>query len=322
MSTPYEPTDPYDEGMLPVGDGHTIHWSVSGNPDGKPIVLIHGGPGSGASPRHRRMFDPARFRIVQFDQRNCGRSTPYAGEPVVDLSANTTANLIDDIEQLRTMLGIERWALWGGSWGSTLSLAYAEAHPERVTAVMCNAVCATNATDVDWVTRAMGRIMPRAWQEFRDFLPPEKRDGNLPAAYNELLMNPDPAVHQPAAEAWCLWEDNHMGFAGGFEPGLSEADPSFQLCFARLVTHYWANASFLPERHLLDNLHRLVDIPVSLAHGRLDISSPIDFPVAVADELTRLGGTVDLLIADDDGHGGDAMTEWTVAFSDRLADAD
>lgn len=342
MTEPFEVTEPYDEGMLAVGDGHSIHWSVAGNPDGKPAVLLHGGPGSGSSPSHRRMFDPTRYRIVQFDQRNCGRSTPYAGEPTVDLSANTTRHLIADIEQLRVALDIDQWMVWGGSWGSTLGLAYAQAHPEAVTELMLTAVCSTNSVDVAWTTRVMGRVLPRPWQAFRDHLPPDRRDANLALAYNELVMNPDPEIHRPAAAAWCRWEDHHMSIAGEFRPGLVDADPSFQLCFARLVTHYWANAAFMDDDQLLRNAHTLNGIPTFLAHGRLDISSPLDFPVAVADAIAESrddavvegaaaggvagpggggaagsGGGVELLIADD-GHGGSNMTQWAVSITNRL----
>ncbi len=312
----YEAAETLDEGMLPVGEGHTIHWSVSGHPDGKPAVLLHGGPGGGSSPHHRRMFDPARYMIVQFDQRNCGRSTPHAGQPTVDLSANTTQHLIGDIERLRTMLGIDRWMVWGGSWGSTLALAYAQTHPDAVTEVLLTAVCSTNRVDVEWTTRIMGRVLPRPWQAFRDHLPPDRRDGNLPEAYHELLMDPDPEVHNAAALAWCRWEDHHMGLAGGFDPGLTKADPEFRLCFARLVTHYWAHAAFMGEHQLLDNAFKLDDIPLFMAHGQLDISSPVDFPVAMADAVTG----AELLIAGRDGHGGAEMSEWAVSITDRLAD--
>ena len=147
--------------MLDVGDGHRLAWSIAGNPDGKPAVVLHGGPGSGASPRFRRWFDPDRYRVVLFDQRSCGKSTPHAAEPDIDLSTNTTAQLIDDIERLREHLGIDRWLVWGGSWGSTLGLAYAEAHPGRVTEMILVSVVTTTAPEVEWVTRAMGRVFPR-----------------------------------------------------------------------------------------------------------------------------------------------------------------
>ena len=315
----FDPVEPNDEGTLPVGDGHTIYWTQSGSPTGKPLVILHGGPGSGASPRHRRIFDPERYRIIQFDQRSCGRSTPYAGDPIVDLAANTTGHLIGDVERLRTHLAVDRWMVWGGSWGTTLGLAYAQAHPESVTELMLAAVCSTNSVDVDWTTRAVGRVLPEAWQRFRDHLPPDRRHGNLPAAYHELLMDPDPDVHDAAALAWCRWEDRHMAVAGDFQPGLEEADPEFRLCFARLVTHFWGNAAFMPDDQLLDNAHRLTGFPVFLTHGRLDISSPMDFPFRMAAAITEAGGQVDFFVGTDDGHAGSSMNEWGLAIANRLA---
>jgi len=228
------------EAMFDVGDGHVIHWEVAGEPGGVPVVLLHGGPGSGSTPNHRKMFDPTVYRIVQFDQRNCGQSTPFAGDPEVDFSANTTSHLVADIERLRLHLEIDRWVVWGGSWGTTLGLAYAEAHPESVLALVLGSVVTTSAPEIEWVTRSMGRVFPERWRVFRDHLPTVERDDNLALAYNRLLMDPDPAIHEPAALAWCEWEDVHVSVATGYEPQLQNAEPSFRLCFARLVTHYWS----------------------------------------------------------------------------------
>ena len=314
----YEITDPLETGALDVGDGHTLHWIESGNPIGKPVVLLHGGPGAGSSPRHRRLFDPSRYRVIQFDQRSCGQSTPYAGDPEVDLSANTTHHLVQDIERLRTELSIEKWLVWGGSWGTTLGLAYAYASPESVSELVLSAVVSTNSASVEWVTRAMGRVFPEQWQAFRDHLPPEQREANLAQAYNDLLMSPDPAVHQPAALAWCDWEDVHVSLAEGYQPGLRYEDPGYRLCFARLVTHYWANAAFLAEDHLLDNAARLEGIPTFLTHGRLDVSSPMEFPVELAKSIPG----AELFIAESEGHGGATMTDWIVSVTDRLAAGD
>lgn len=300
--------------MLEVGDGHAIHWEISGNPDGKPAVLLHGGPGSGSSPRHRQMFDPTKYRIVQFDQRNCGHSTPNARTPEVDLSANTTAALVEDIERVRTLLGIDRWLVWGGSWGTTLGLTYAETYPESATELVLSSVVTTSGTEVDWVTRAMGRVFPERWRDFVDVVPAESRDGNLALAYNRLLMNPDPAVHGPAALAWCDWEDVHVSIAEGYQPFLRDADPGFQLCFARLVTHYWGHAGFLEEDQLVRNAGRLAGIPTFLAHGRRDISAPADIAVALAAEIPDAR----LFIAEDEGHGGPAMTDWIISVTDSL----
>lgn len=311
----YEPTEPFDGGTLPVGDGHVLRWIMSGSPDGKPAVLLHGGPGTGLNKNFERMFDPSRYRLVQFDQRNCGHSTPFAGDTQVDLSTNTTQHLIDDIEALRTHLDIDRWLVWGGSWGSTLGLAYAEAHPASVTELLLSIVCSTNSADVEWATRAVGRLFPERWQTFVNHLPPDRRDGNLAAAINDLLMDPDPAVHGPAALAWCDWEDVHLSLGTGYEPSLVNEPPAFRLCYSRLVTHYWANASFLDDDHLIDNAPTLAGFPTFLSHGRLDVSSPMDFPVALAAAIPG----AELFIAERDGHGGPALVDHTIAVTDRLA---
>ncbi len=307
-----------DEGSMDSGDGHEVHWTLAGNTAGKPAVLLHGGPGSGSSPNHRKMFDPAKYLIVQFDQRNCGRSTPNASHPDVDLSTNTTAHLIADIEQLRTLLGIERWLVWGGSWGTTLGLAYAAAHPTAVTELLLSSVVMSTTAEVDWVTRAMGRIFPEQWSDFVDAIPADTRHGNLALAYNRLLMDPDPSVHGPAAQAWCDWEDVHVSIAGGFRPDPRFEDPGFRLAFARLVTHYWAHGAFLAEDRLVENARRLGDIPVLLCHGRRDISAPAD----VAFELHRACANSELFIAEHDGHGGASMTDWMIDTANRLAVGD
>ena len=311
----YEPSAPIDEGTLAVGDGHVIRWTVSGNPNGKPAVLLHGGPGTGLNKNFEKMFDPSRYRIVQFDQRSCGRSTPFAGKPEVDLSANTTHHLINDIEALRTSLDIDRWLVWGGSWGSTLGLTYAEAHPTSVTELVLSIVCSTNSVDVEWATRTLGRVFPERWHAFVNHLPADRRDGNLAAAINELLINPDPEIHEPAALAWCGWEDTHMSLGQGDAEGLVNEDPEFRLCYSRLVTHYWANASFLDDDHLIHNAPKLAGIPTYLSHGRLDISSPMDFPVSLSQAIPH----AELFISERDGHGGPAMVDNTIAVTDKLA---
>ncbi|RDI31981.1 proline iminopeptidase [Lentzea flaviverrucosa] len=301
--------------MLDVGDGHSLYWEVLGNPDGKPAVALHGGPGSGSSPRMRTLFDPDRYRVVLFDQRNAGRSTPSATDPVVDLSANTTQHLIADIEALREHLGIERWLVEGGSWGVTLALAYAQAHPERVTEMVLAAVTDGDRRDTDWITRDMGRVFPREWDRFRDGVPSAERDGDLAAAYNRLLHDPDPQVRATAAHEWCLWEDTHMSLAPDAEPFLSVAEPAFQLAFARLVTHYWSHGCFLEERQLLRDLERLHGIPAVLIHGRYDVSAPL----GTAWALHRAWPGSELVVLDDTGHGGGSMTAAIIAATDRFA---
>lgn len=312
----YPVTPPIDAGMLDVGDGQQVYWEVAGNRRGKPAVILHGGPGSGMSPRTRRMFDPDRYLIVQFDQRQCGRSTPHAAEPEADLSANTTRHLIADIERLRGHLGVDRWLVWGASWGTTLALAYAETYPSRVTEMILASVVSTTHEEVEWVTRAMGRVFPQQWERFRDGVDPSDRDGNLAIAYARRLMHPDPAVHEPAARAWCAWEDVHVATYAGHQPDPRYDDPTFRLCFARLVTHYWSNAGFLEDGELFRNAHRLAAIPTSMVHGQLDLSGPVDVPWNLAKVLP----SSELVVIDDEGHGGgDSMLEVIVAATDRFA---
>jgi proline iminopeptidase len=291
--------EPHDRGMLDVGEGHQVYWEVSGDPAGKPAVVLHGGPGSGSTPGMRRLFDPAVYRLVQFDQRNCGRSTPHASDPEVALASNTTANLIDDCERIRAHLDIPRWLVWGGSWGSTLALAYAQAHPEPVSEMILVSVTNTTHAEVGWVTRAMGRIFPEEWERFRDVVPEEDRDGDLSAAYCKLLASPDAVTRERAARAWCEWEDTHVATYAGHHHDPRYDDPRFRMCFARLVTHYWSNAAFLEDGQLMREAPRLEDIPGVLIHGHLDISSPVD----VAWQLARAWPGSELVVVDDAGHG-------------------
>jgi proline iminopeptidase len=290
---------PNSNGLLDVGDGHQLYWEEFGHPAGRPVVILHGGPGSGAWTSAIGMFDPDRFRVVHFSQRNCGRSTPHASEPEIDLSTNTTPHLVADCERLRAHLGIERWLVMGGSWGTTLGLAYAQRHPESVTAMILVSVVGTGRREVDWVTRQMGRIFPEEWARFRAEVPEDERDGDLAAAYSRLLHDPDPAVRERAARAWCTWEDTHVATYPGHEPDPRYEDPRFRLCFARLVTHYWSNAAFLEEGQLMRDAARLAGIPGVLINGRLDISGPPD----VAWELAQRWPDAQLVLVDDAGHG-------------------
>jgi proline iminopeptidase len=313
---PYAVEEPFDGGLLDVGGGHRIHWQATGNRAGKPAVILHGGPGAPMSNRAGRMFDPDRYLIVQLDQRQCGRSQPSAAEPVADLSANTTAHLIADLELLRERVGVERWLVWGGSWGTTLGLAYAETHPERVSELVLASVVATSRREVEWVTRSMGRVFPRQWEAFRDAVPPEERDGDLSAAYALLLRSPDPAVHGPAAAAWCAWEDTHVATVPGHEPDPRFEDARYRLAFARLVTHYWSNAGFLEEGALWHDAGRLAGIPVVMVHGQLDISGPLDIPWSLA----RAIPDATLVVIDDEGHGGSvSMLDAILEATDRFA---
>jgi proline iminopeptidase len=311
----YPSIEPYEFGMLDVGDGHSLYWEVCGNPDGKPAVVLHGGPGSGCSSGMRQMFDPQSYRIVLFDQRNAGRSRPSAADPVVDLSANTTPHLVADIERLRVHLGVDRWLVWGGSWGVTLALTYAQAHPERVSELVLAAVTSGDRRETEWITRDVGRVFPREWERFRDALPPADRAGDLSAAYSRLLHDPDPAVRAKAAQNWCDWEDTHVSLAPDAKPYRSIADPASQLAFARVVTHYWSNGCFLANRQLLRNAGRLAGIPGVLLHGRYDVSSPLDTAWA----LHKAWPDSKLIVIGDAGHGGIGLIQAVVAATDRFA---
>lgn len=316
--TPYEraphpPIEPHDQGLLDVGDGQRIHWQVAGNPDGMPALVVHGGPGSGASPWWTTHFDAERYRIVLFDQRNCGRSLPHASEPDIDLSRNTTAHVIGDMERLREHLGIDRWLLFGGSWGSGLSLAYAVEHPERVSRLVLFGIATTRAHEIEWLTRGVATLLPDAWERFAAGVAEHERDGNLAAAYHRRLMSDDPAVRERAALDWADWEDALLGDDGS--RGLRDEDPAYLLAFTRIVTHYFANAAFLPDDAIIGNLDRIAHIPSLLVHGRRDISSPL----ATARELAARLPMAELVVVDE-GHAGAAqMTSVLIDALDQAA---
>jgi proline iminopeptidase len=256
--------------MLDVGDGHLVYWEQSGNPGGKPILLLHGGPGSGWNPGIRRNFDPAAWRIIAFDQRNSGRSTPHAGAPVVDLSANTTEHLLADIEQLRRHLGVERWTVFGGSWGATLALAYAERYPTLVTGILLVAVTTTRQSEIEWLYYGAGQFFPAEWERFRA----GATGADVVAAYHRLLMDPDPAVHGKAAREWCAWEHALVSVDPDAQPSPRQLEPRWQLAFARIVTHYFMNLAWLEDGALLRDAARLRGIPGILIHGRFDMGGP------------------------------------------------
>jgi proline iminopeptidase len=308
--------EPNDTGTLDVGDGHRVYWECCGNLDGKPAIYLHGGPGSGCTPGQRRWFDPDAYRVVLFDQRGCGRSRPLASEPDADLSANTTGHLITDMEELRGHLGIDRWTVLGMSWGTTLGLAYAQAHPERVSALVLALVTTTSRREVGWVTRDVGRIFPREWDRFAAAVPDTLRHLPLVDAYATLLFDPDPAVCAHAAREWCAWEDVHVSLTPGHAPNPRYEDPEFRLRFARLVTHYWRHAAFLDEDQLLRDAPMLDGIPGVLVHGRYDVSSPLE----TAWRLSQRWTTSELHVLADAGHGGgDSLTSVIVEALARFA---
>jgi proline iminopeptidase len=299
MTLQSSPVKPFEFGHLDTGDGHHVYWECVGNPEGVPVVYLHGGPGSGCSPGQRRFFNPEHHHAVLFDQRGSGRSRPLVSNPDADLRTNTTQHLISDIEAIRKLLGIERWAVLGLSWGTTLGLAYAEQHPERVSGMVLGFVTNTTRREVDWITYDMGRIFPREWDRFAGAVPERLKDLPLVDAYAEMLFDPDPSVRDQAAREWCIWEDIHVSLMPDFEPNQRYDDPEFRLRFARLVTHYWRNAAFLDDGQLLRDVERLSGIPGVLIHGRYDVSGPLD----IAWRLHQRWPESELQIIDDAGHG-------------------
>ncbi|MBV7705388.1 prolyl aminopeptidase [Nocardia sp. 852002-20019_SCH5090214] len=274
MRTLYPPLEPYREGMLDVGDGQHIYWEESGNPDGKPVVFLHGGPGGGTDPMHRQFFDPAAYRIVLFDQRGCGRSTPHVADGA-SLEVNTTWHLVADIERLRTHLGIERWQVFGGSWGSTLALAYAQTHPERVTEMVLRGVFLLRRKEIDWYYNgAAGFVYPDEWEKYLAPIPDGERDGDLVAAYHRLLHSPDQDVATAAAVAWSSWEGATSSLLPQPERVAESAEPRFALAFARIENHYFVHGGFLEENQLLRDIDRIAHIPAVIVQGRHDIVCP------------------------------------------------
>jgi proline iminopeptidase len=307
--------------MLDTADGHRLYWETAGNPGGKPAVVLHGGPGSGCAPWHRRLFDPARYHIVLFDQRNCGRSTPRGSDPTTDLSSNTTQHLLRDIELLREHLRIERWLVLGGSLGSTLALAYAETYPERVTEMVLVGVTTGRRIEIDWLFRGgLAAFFPAEWQALLDALPPRERGGDVVGAYARLLHDPDPAVRQRAAEAWCAWESATPDWPP--KPGLADRfrDRAFAYAFSRIVTHYMRNDVFLEDGVVLREAHKLSGIPGVLINGRFDFQSPL----GNAWVLHRAWPVAQLVVVDDAGHAASAagITSEIVRALDRFSGAD
>ncbi|MFI9329888.1 prolyl aminopeptidase [Kitasatospora sp. NPDC052868] len=301
----YPPTHPYDHGMLDTGDGNRVYYEQLGHPEGKPVLQVHGGPGAGTPQRPTRAWDPERYRVIRFDQRNCGRSTPHASDPAADMALNTTQHLIDDMERLRDHLGIGKWLLNGASWGSTLLLAYAQQHPERVSEIIIQAVTMTRAEETHWLYRGAGRFHPEAWDRFREGVPADERDGDLLAAYARLMEHPDRAVRQKAADDWLAWEDAVVSDEPNGIPGMySDRELDARIAFVRICAHYFSNGAWLEEDQLLRDAHRLAGIPGVLVHGRHDMGSPVQ----TAWELAKAWPDARLHIFEDSGHvGSDAM---------------
>jgi len=299
MAGLYPAIEPYAHGMLEVGDGNRVYWEACGNPRGKPAVVIHGGPGSGCTPWHRRLFDPAAYRIVLFDQRNCGRSTPHASAPDTDLASNNTMNLIADLERLRRHLGVERWLVLGGSWGSTLALAYAERCPNRVTEMILFGVTTGRHKEFDWLFRGgVAILFPEDWERLRAAVPAAMRDCDIVEAYHRLLHDADATVRNQAAQAWCTWESATPAWppAHGLSPRFR--DPAYALAFARIVTHYVLHYAWLEDGSILRDAAAIAGIPGVLVNGRFDFQAPIGW----AWDLKRAWPSARLVVVDDAGH--------------------
>ncbi|MFF2384112.1 prolyl aminopeptidase [Streptomyces sp. NPDC058108] len=317
--TLYPEIEPYDQGMLDVGDGNRVHWEVCGNPDGKPALMLHGGPGSGCGPSYRRYCDPARYRIVLLDQRGSGRSTPHASDHGTDMSVNTTAHLIGDLERLRRHLGVERWLVWGVSWGSVLGLRYAQTCPGAVSELVLTAVATGSNPEVALLTRGLGKIFPEAFERFLAGLPEDERAGNLAAAYNRLLESPDAEVRARAARAWTDWETAIVPAPPRSVQRYEDAE--FRTGFARTVTHYFGNDHFLGEGNdegvVLRDAPLLKGIPGTIVQGSLDFGNLL----GVVWRLHRAWPESELIVVDDVGHtmGATGVVDALVAATDTYA---
>jgi len=298
----YPPIELFDAGLLSVADGNKIYWEVSGNPDGKPALYLHGGPGGTLGPGgYRRRFDPQKYRIVGIDQRGCGRSRPLATAALCELHRNTIQSLIEDIEAVRKHLDIETWLIAGVSWGTTLALAYAQTHPSRISELVLVAVTTTSREEVDWITEGVGRIFPEAWQQFEQASGRRSEERVV-----ERLAASDIQDRLRAARAWIDWDSTHLSLDPNWMPGDQLFDEDGNLVFATLVTHYWSNDRFLQkDSEILRRVPVIVAIPAVLIHGRRDISGP----AITAWRLHQLWPTSRLCIVEHEGHGGPQSME-------------
>jgi len=294
----YPPIEPYETGELLVGEGNRVYWEQSGNPQGKPVVFLHGGPGGGTSPWHRRFFDPEVYRIVLFDQRGCGRSTPHAGDPDADLRHNTTWHLVADIDLLRRSLGIERWMVFGGSWGSTLALAYAQAYPHTVSELVLRGIFTLRAQELEWFYEGgASAIFPDLWEHFIAPIPVLER-ARMIEAYHRRLSDPDPAVHIPAGLAWTRWEASTVTLRPDEELVAKMTEPAEATAFARIENHYFLNRGWLREGQLIADVGAIRHIPGVIVQGRYDVCTPM----MTAWDLHRAWPEAEFVVVPDAGH--------------------
>ena len=288
----FPPIEPYRTGRIKLDQRHVMYWEESGNPDGEPVLFLHGGPGAGATPVHRRFFDAAHWRIVIFDQRGSGRSTPLG-----EIRDNSPDHLVADIERLRRHLGIAEWTLFGGSWGSTLALYYAETHPERVSGLILRGIFLCRQAEIDWFLYGAQAVFPEAWRAFAGFLPEAER-GDLLAAYHRRLIDPDPRTHMPAARAWSVYEGACSTLLPNPETIAAFGEDRLALGLARIEAHYFSHHLFPPERDLGDRIDRIRHLPATIVQGRYDMVCPI----RSADELARAWPEAEYVIVPDAGH--------------------
>lgn len=308
----YPPIEPYDTGVLFAGDGQRIHYEQSGNPDGKPVVYLHGGPGGGTSPWQRRFFDPENYRIILFDQRGCGRSTPHASDPAADLRFNTTWHLVADMELLRKNLGIRQWQVFGGSWGSTLALAYAETHRDAVSELVLRGIFTLRRHELEWFYEGgASALFPDLWEEYLAPIPVLERS-RLIEAYHRRLSDPDPAVHGPAALAWTRWEAATVTLEPDEQFIGEMTEAAHALAFARIENHYFVHSGWLREGQLIEDAPRLRGIPTVIVQGRYDVCTPM----MTAWDLHRALPEAEFVVVPDAGH---SATEPGIARALRAA---
>jgi proline iminopeptidase len=313
--TLYPDFEPYEKGMLDVGEGHQLYWELSGNPAGKPVVFLHGGPGGGSSPQHRRQFNPGKYKILVFDQRGCGKSTPFAS-----LENNTTWDLVEDVEKLRTQVAkVDKWQVFGGSWGSTLALAYAQTYPDRVTELVLRGIFLFQQYELDWLYKEGGAsaVYPDKWDEFVAPIPEGER-GDLLAAYQKRLTSEDAEVQLAAAKAFSAWEANTVTVLPNQHVMEEFTEPHKAISIARIENHYMVNKGWLEEGQLLLNAGKLKGIPGVIVQGRHDTCTP---PRA-AWQLKQAWPEVDLQIVPDGGHlySEPGILDGLVRATDRFAE--
>ncbi|MBN2865927.1 MAG: prolyl aminopeptidase [Thiotrichales bacterium] len=289
----YAPIEPYAQHSLQVDQQHTLYIEESGNPEGTPVLFVHGGPGGGCSPIHRQFFDPNEYRIVLFDQRGCGKSRPHAC-----LTNNSTAHLIEDIEKIRRLLKIEKWILFGGSWGSTLSLLYAQTYPERVLGLILRGIFLCRNEDVQWFyQKGADRFFPDFWNDFIAPIEPEKRH-DMVSAYHEILTSNNEILRMRAAEAWSIWEGRTSTLKTNPDLVNHFADPYHALAMARIECHYFKHESFIEPNQILNNASIIKDLPITIIHGRYDMVCPVNQAIELANQLPQ----ANLIIANQSGH--------------------